>query len=590
MPMKKLVILLCVVGVVAASMAYAAPDPTRDVPLRHWAYDAVQKLVDAGVIIGYPDDTFKGDRAMTRYEFAAAVARLVDNIQAQKGDPGDTGPAGPAGAAGAAGPAGAAGATGPAGPAGADGKDAVIDPDEVRAICAKLLEEFKDELAQVKRDLEDVRDQVDDHEDRISFLEELTARPSITGWLDYRIGMAGNQFARNSEFDNLTAKIGIEGDITEDLYGNITVKYVSDPLRTMEGRGVVRRAGVPLLSPISPSGSPAYVANSMEDIFVDEAWVAFEWKNWDWTVGRQFFAYGPGLLVNNERMALQGVRAAKDDNLGVFDIDAFVGLGSYDGLVPVASDGMGDFVYWHNDAYASIRVEYDNSRNWALAGNYLATGFGTENGWSVDFWAKFWGNRDIYAEYTQLEDIFDNTQNALSDDQPSQLMVDLDIYDGAKWYLKGYYAYIDNGGVPHYSTGNPYDELYTRQESLIPAYRNMFGPQGAVFPWERWLRNPLLIDNTEIFGAKLGFDVAGDPIELMYYHVDERIPASGDFPEANYDNLYALRWTHNFVRGVTGVFTYAHQEAINDYNLDSWDTMLPTPDQDLFMAELVVNF
>jgi hypothetical protein len=45
--------------------------------LRHWAYDAVQKLVEAGMIIGYPDDTFKGGRGMTRYEFAAALVRLL---------------------------------------------------------------------------------------------------------------------------------------------------------------------------------------------------------------------------------------------------------------------------------------------------------------------------------------------------------------------------------------------------------------------------------------------------------------------------------------------------------------------------------
>jgi len=48
------------------------------VPFDHWAYDAVQKLVDEGIIIGYPKThEFKGDRAMTRYEFAMALSRLA---------------------------------------------------------------------------------------------------------------------------------------------------------------------------------------------------------------------------------------------------------------------------------------------------------------------------------------------------------------------------------------------------------------------------------------------------------------------------------------------------------------------------------
>lgn len=50
----------------------AAPEqgPFRDVPLQHWAYDAVNELAALGIIIGYPDGTFRGGSAMTRYELA----------------------------------------------------------------------------------------------------------------------------------------------------------------------------------------------------------------------------------------------------------------------------------------------------------------------------------------------------------------------------------------------------------------------------------------------------------------------------------------------------------------------------------------
>ena len=50
-----------------------------DLPKDHWAYDFVKKLSDKGYLNGYPDGTFKGDDKMTRYEFAAALWRAVNN-------------------------------------------------------------------------------------------------------------------------------------------------------------------------------------------------------------------------------------------------------------------------------------------------------------------------------------------------------------------------------------------------------------------------------------------------------------------------------------------------------------------------------
>ena len=70
--MKKIV--LAVVLVLALALPVLA-NPFVDVPLNHWAYDAVQSLAAKGIIIGYPDGTFGGNRAMTRYEFAMAAAR-----------------------------------------------------------------------------------------------------------------------------------------------------------------------------------------------------------------------------------------------------------------------------------------------------------------------------------------------------------------------------------------------------------------------------------------------------------------------------------------------------------------------------------
>lgn len=68
-------------ALVFALIAPAFAQPFADVPTNHWAYDAIAELAAKGLIEGYPDGTFKGDRAMTRYEMAMVVARLLARIE-----------------------------------------------------------------------------------------------------------------------------------------------------------------------------------------------------------------------------------------------------------------------------------------------------------------------------------------------------------------------------------------------------------------------------------------------------------------------------------------------------------------------------
>ncbi len=68
-------------ALVFAVIAPAFAQPFADVPTNHWAYDAIAELAAKGLVEGYPDGTFKGDRAMTRYEMAMIVARLLARIE-----------------------------------------------------------------------------------------------------------------------------------------------------------------------------------------------------------------------------------------------------------------------------------------------------------------------------------------------------------------------------------------------------------------------------------------------------------------------------------------------------------------------------
>ena len=63
------------IGALTGADAQAAMFP--DVPENHWAYEYVDGLREQGIIEGYPDGNFAGDRSMTRYEFAAMLYRAL---------------------------------------------------------------------------------------------------------------------------------------------------------------------------------------------------------------------------------------------------------------------------------------------------------------------------------------------------------------------------------------------------------------------------------------------------------------------------------------------------------------------------------
>ena len=75
--MKKSLVLAMAMALGVTASAYAASNPFSDVPAGHWAYDSISKLAAAGVIDGYGDTTFGGDKLMTRYEMAQITAKAM---------------------------------------------------------------------------------------------------------------------------------------------------------------------------------------------------------------------------------------------------------------------------------------------------------------------------------------------------------------------------------------------------------------------------------------------------------------------------------------------------------------------------------
>ncbi|RQD78979.1 MAG: S-layer homology domain-containing protein [Halanaerobium sp. MSAO_Bac5] len=85
--MRKLTItiaLMLVVALAVPALGAGHHGSFSDVPGDHRAYDAINSLVAAGVVEGYPDGEYKGQESMTRYEMAVMVSRALDNIIAEQ--------------------------------------------------------------------------------------------------------------------------------------------------------------------------------------------------------------------------------------------------------------------------------------------------------------------------------------------------------------------------------------------------------------------------------------------------------------------------------------------------------------------------
>jgi hypothetical protein len=74
--MQKSLVLAMALAMGISATALAA-NPFSDVPAGHWAYGSIAKLAAAGIVDGYGDGTYRGDRLMTRYEMAQIVARAM---------------------------------------------------------------------------------------------------------------------------------------------------------------------------------------------------------------------------------------------------------------------------------------------------------------------------------------------------------------------------------------------------------------------------------------------------------------------------------------------------------------------------------
>ena len=227
------------VGLVAVVLAIAAPSfaqgPFADVPVDHWAYEAVSQLQEKGIIIGYPDGTFGGKRAMTRYEFALALSRampvICDMCQTQ-----------PVNLSGYATKQELQDAIKGITPGGGPGPVSAADMDALK----KSVNEFRDELSGMGVDLDAVKRDVASLEERVAAIEAEMKRLKITTKLNffaiadktreagytmmpsengYSNGYGGYAYDRDSRVMNAT----------DNLLGNIAMVRDADVIFNFQG-------------------------------------------------------------------------------------------------------------------------------------------------------------------------------------------------------------------------------------------------------------------------------------------------------------------------------------------------------------------
>jgi len=424
--------------------------------------------------------------------------------------------------------------------------------------------------------------------DRVTAIEDAMGGPEVTGWIDYRIGLIGEDLDENHEFDALTATVGIAGDITDDLYGAITLKSrdVCAPNDTY--------------GPYCMESYPGSKSSSGGNIWLDEAYVRFNADDWGvWTVGRQRLAYACGLVVDADRQALQGVRGEFDDLLfGGFGLEFFAGNADQVtegyGFVPTPDPNANPV---DNDGYFSARAAYD-AAGFSLGFNALISGVsqpnevtyrqpfnGTANvneindevALSVDIATSIWG-RNIVAEYARVEQHANrrimpgNWPNAPTTGQtPSALVAMVDLWNSSSFSLSGFYSTADAEYDIYYSSINPYYEVLDNR-----------GPAGYYIPWERWLRRAPVMPNVEVIGGTLAFNLSSVNVEACYYSLESNSgPANYwnayspnnnayDLTDLFVDNMYGVVVTIPVADGVDVAVTYAHEEPISS-GIDALD-------------------
>ena len=469
-----------------------------DVPVDHWAYDAVQQLAEAGIVEGYPPDfTFQGQRAMSRYEMAMVVARAGDWVDQQIKD--------------RIAELGVFDATKYYTKTDVDNKiadinrrieaieptgmdmdairrelgDALLTPEQ-RALLNRLQTEFQPELRRINNTLADFEDWRVEVEDWIATRPE-PPKITLSGDLRWRFGTYGDDMKLTGDvasyplsLENWAAELGLllgdpfmwaynpgfehygempfviaglkdaykapkfdstrirliaSGDVNE----NLSVKLVafSDP-RSNITRPMYLNTEFYDLGMVSPNNW--YSDGLMANMRFDEAHATFNTSALvplTVTAGRQYFKCGMGLLVDNNQASFNAVKATWGEPTG-WNLTGIAGLFEREAFDGQGADLLG-MMDMGQDGYDAWRLAVPFGGYTTAGLNWLGSGFGTETGWSADIAGRIFGF-DYSAEYAKLAD---NAAGIDIQDDDTAYVASVDLVDSSSVKLNAKYGLVE---------------------------------------------------------------------------------------------------------------------------------------------------
>ncbi len=420
---KKLAIAVVALALLALVLAPAMAKDMPDVPFTHWAYDAVDELTDIGILQGYPDGTYKGQRTLTRYEFAEATVKLVhylenyvdektaaleagvDAAEARAIAKDEAAKAVAAiklptfdmtmdqvrAAAAAAGAQAAKDALAGMSPGVTKAEVQAMIDGAVRNLVTKdyvdnLAAEFRADIQELGVDVDDLMYRVDQLEAKLVALDgrvyALENKPDkVTGNLKWRVGTAeavNGMYVGNWErFSNLEVRVNIDGKISDKAQGHIGI-WRPDATYDWDNRGT----------------------------HIDTAYVDVQdglFKGVDWRFGKQYYKTGCGLTFDNNTIPAEAIKA----NFTLAGIDFTALLGFIDSSAPSwFNSGDEEEIQVYSAAYdfgrlglvgtllqrADFYGDYEAER-WGIAAMY--------DGLDIPFFGL---QADVAGEYTQLKD------------------------------------------------------------------------------------------------------------------------------------------------------------------------------------------
>jgi len=434
------VLLVCAFALLAVALPVYA-GPFTDVPVDHWAYDAIDKLQSEGFVEGYPDGTFRGDRSFTRYEMAMVVARIWDRLvsELRSLEPGD------------------------------------VDFGPVIEMIDDLRYEFQDELEAMGYRLDDLESRMTSAEDRISNLEDNLGNVRIYGTLRARLeDIITNDYEMYGGFTNPAGAGQYAGIIAGTPGSNpgemfefeqmLDMFFVASPSDFLDVLIQFKFLGSYLDSSTETMAIKLSAAYATADLMKLMGWTPTDlFNHFTMTVGKQKLHFGEfGLAFDNLSSGRPGIYAElSGDRL---ELRLFMARSTYYGeqeglAIARASYGFGESRSTVEPGDCFARLGY----------NLLGTGVGHEQGMGVDLNTELLSENYLNrarVEYFQMQkdQMGYDVSDSYGSDYESSLIAWIDLYNDGNTRVSA--AYADIGLVPGFSSidNNPfeeYDNLFT---------------------------------------------------------------------------------------------------------------------------------